>query len=620
MIKFELSESQVPEFRKPWAKVLSIKEVEKRLDSNLFVAVGDRVSFDFSKSKRKPDIFIVDGMEQRKKVKLKIKSRKRRRAKNKPATVSKQLWKVIKTALNETDVKIIVNGEEDLAVLPVVMLAPIGTQIVYGQPNEGVVLLRVDEALKKKCAKFFIEYYVKRGKEFFSDIKKADRAFIVHHTDADGCTSGALVVEKLQEIGLKEIETSSPKKGPVIEPNMKERLKEFNPDVLIIVDMGNENARYLKKLSKKIKICVIDHHKLFSTDFGKATLVNPHMAKAPLELKDVSEALKKSESKIIKSALKNGGIIMGIPLPGFTGLLGKEVQPNRRLGTELADYAKPHLKGIFHSDELPGYGITDSEVTALKKELGDSFAIAAGPIDKVRTGLKGAMRRAESAILGVPEETRKANEDSTTSYLRPLPGASRMYPETDVPPVRITDEILKEIKSNLPEIVDKKIKRFQKEYKIPEQMAKEVIDEGFAILFEKTIGELKLQPTIVANTFVSNIPALRRDGINVDSLSDDDLYSVFEVLSKGMISKEGVADTISKLADGKSLEDLMKSSSAMSKSDLQKIIKKIIKEKESFIKEQGPRAFAPVMGIVMKEVRGKIDGKIIAEELKKQLK
>ncbi|MFH1786699.1 MAG: Glu-tRNA(Gln) amidotransferase subunit GatE [archaeon] len=338
------------------------------------------------------------------------------------------------------------------------------------------------------------------------------------------------------------------------------------------------------------------------------------------ELKDVSDTLKKSESKVIKGALEKGGIVMGVPLPGFAGLLGKEVQPNRRLGTELADYAKPYLAGIFHSDELPGYGITDSEVAGIKKELGESFAIAAGPVSKVRNGLLEASRRAELAIEGVPEETRQAKDDGTTTYLRPLPGASRMYPETDVPPVQVTDHMLTDIKASLPEVIDKKLVRFQSQYKLPKQMAMEVIGEGYSILFEKVVGELKLQPTVVANTLVSELPALRREGFNVDSLPDEDLFSVFDVLAKGIISKEGVKTVLSALASGKTLEQVLPSlGGGMTREELSKVVSKVLKEKSGFVKSQGSRAFQPLMGLVMKEVRGRIDGKLIAEELKKQL-
>ncbi|MFH1787087.1 MAG: DUF359 domain-containing protein [archaeon] len=284
-MRFELSESEIPKFRQPLSKVMTYEEAERQLKADLVVAVGDRVSWQFSQSKkRRPDVFIVDGVEQRKKVRLNFRTRKKIRARNAPATVSEELWEAVKASLKEKDVKIVVRGEEDLAVMPVVMLAPEGAQVVYGQPKEGVVLLTVTEELKERVASLFIDYYIKRGKEFFERIQKKDKVFVVHHTDADGCTSGALVLKKLEEIGVTKVEAASPQNSPVIEKGIRDRIKEFAPDARIVVDMGNENTKYLRKLSRRIKVCVIDHHKLFSPDFGRTVLVNPHLAKAPLSM------------------------------------------------------------------------------------------------------------------------------------------------------------------------------------------------------------------------------------------------------------------------------------------------------------------------------------------------
>ena len=78
------------------------------------------------------------------------------------------------------------------------------------------------------------------------------------------------------------------------------------------------------------------------------------------EIYDVGEIFQDAESKIISKALKKGGKVLAIKLVGFKGLIGIDVQPKRRFGTELAGYAKKMgVAGIFHTDELPAYGITD---------------------------------------------------------------------------------------------------------------------------------------------------------------------------------------------------------------------------------------------------------------------
>src|SRR3989344_3242539 len=177
-----------------------------------------------------------------------------------------------------------------------------------------------------------------------------------------------------------------------------------------------------------------------------------------LEINDTTALLKNSSSGIIKATLQKKGKILGLKLRGFAGFVGKEVQPGRRLGTEFSDRAKilAGVSGIFHSDELPKYGITGEEVEAVKKALQcakkDAFILVADEEQRARNALEAVYARAEEALRGVPKEVRKANPDGTTSYLRSMPGAARMYPETDVPLV------LPDLPSiSLPELLDEKI-------------------------------------------------------------------------------------------------------------------------------------------------------------------
>ncbi|MDD1775327.1 MAG: Glu-tRNA(Gln) amidotransferase subunit GatE, partial [Methanobacterium sp.] len=160
------------------------------------------------------------------------------------------------------------------------------------------------------------------------------------------------------------------------------------------------------------------------------------------EIYDVGEIFQDSDSKIIRGALKKKGVVLAIKLGGFKGIIGKEIQPGRRMGTELAGYArKMGVSGIFHTDELPSYGITNEEVLKVRDFIGasesDAFILVADQEGKARNALTEVKRRAEMAISQVPEETRKALDDGNTEYLRPLPTASRMYVETDISANRI---------------------------------------------------------------------------------------------------------------------------------------------------------------------------------------
>ncbi|PHQ39039.1 glutamyl-tRNA(Gln) amidotransferase subunit E, partial [Halorubrum persicum] len=205
------------------------------------------------------------------------------------------------------------------------------------------------------------------------------------------------------------------------------------------------------------------------------------------DVRDVTDTFADTESGVIRGALDSGGKVTAVPLFGFDGLVGREIQPDRRLGTELSDHAKRHgAGGIFHTDELPAYGVTDEEVAALRDAVGagedDAVAIVAADPETADLAIEAAADRAETAIEGVPEETRGANDDGTTRYLRPLPGAARMYPETDVPPVEPDPSDV-----DRPELLDEKADRYADEFGLDAGLAEQVAFGQRFPLFETAV-------------------------------------------------------------------------------------------------------------------------------------
>ena len=231
---------------------------------------------------------------------------------------------------------------------------------------------------------------------------------------------------------------------------------------------------------------------------------------------DLDEVFKDTSSKILSSAK----CIKGIILRGFDGLIGKEIQPGRRFGTELSSYAKKMgVSGLFHTDELPAYGIGAEEVDAMKEFLKigpqDAIIIVAHDEDVTVNALNEVIRRANMAFDGVVEETRKALDDGNTEYMRPLPTANRMYLETDIPLFQITDDMVEPIKNNLPELPDEKKERIKKEYKLSEDLASQIVRRLLGDTFESLLNKVKVDPTTVASVLVSDLRDLRREGIDV---------------------------------------------------------------------------------------------------------
>ena len=224
----------------------------------------------------------------------------------------------------------------------------------------------------------------------------------------------------------------------------------------------------------------------------------------------------------------------------------------------------------------------------------------------------------------VQEETRKALEDGSTEYMRPLPGAARMYPETDVPPVRILKERIERIKSSLPELFTQRKRRYMEKSGLNEEMAA-MIAKGDFVLFESVLKEMpSTSPTLVANTLTSFFSELTREMAaqqKIPKISGEFVRDVFRLVAEGKIAKEGIYPVLREhvLNPSKSAEEAAKKLGLISDVDVEKIIDRIVSGKKDFIKERGDSAFQPLMGLVMKELRGKVDGALISKMLRERL-
>jgi glutamyl-tRNA(Gln) amidotransferase subunit E len=351
------------------------------------------------------------------------------------------------------------------------------------------------------------------------------------------------------------------------------------------------------------------------------------------EIYDVTEVFRNTKSKIIRRVLgrKNHGVY-AILLKGFKGLLGFQLQPGRRFGTELADYARVWggVGGLFHTDELPAYGITAEEVDMLYKVLNgdrerDAIVFIADEKEKAYRALNAVIERVKQAFIGVPEETRAANTDGTTRYMRPRPGAARMYPETDIPPVEITEELLREADKLVPEPIDVKFKRFTEEYGLSPELARAVINDLRLDLFEKLVVKYrgKLPVSLIASTITNTIKMLKSEGVPIENIDDEAIEETLRLVAENRVAKEAIPEILKYIAENpgvKPVDAIEKLGlTRLSIEELDKIIDKVIRDNIEVLKTRRDKAFKIVMGNVMRIVRGKIDGKTVAMRVKEKL-
>ncbi|BBL67807.1 Glu-tRNA(Gln) amidotransferase subunit GatE [Methanoculleus chikugoensis] len=330
------------------------------------------------------------------------------------------------------------------------------------------------------------------------------------------------------------------------------------------------------------------------------------------------------------SILKKAKAVLAVRLCGFAGLVGREIQPGRRLGSEMSDYAKKcGVGGIFHTDELPAYGVTAEEVACLREFVGaaeeDCVVIVAAGRERAGCAAEQVMVRAEMGLSGVPEETRKMLEEGNSAYMRPLPGAARMYPETDVFAVTIDEEHWESI--DIPELLTDRAERFVREFRLDEGLARQVAFSERLPLFEKAVAS-GVRPTLAARTLLATCRELARDGVEVARVSEEEILALLSAVEAGRAAKEAIPDLLTELArtaggagtPGERVDAAIeKMGPAVSQADVEEIVSRIVAEREAFAREKGMGALGPLMGVVMQELRGSVDGKVISETLRREL-
>lgn len=354
-------------------------------------------------------------------------------------------------------------------------------------------------------------------------------------------------------------------------------------------------------------------------------LVNRGAKAVPIDVTDVTEIFKDCDSKVIRSAFEEKGKVLAVRLPGFSGVMNGD-NKTLRLGAEMAQYARTKgVKGIFHSDELPNYGIEQSYVDRLREFLGmtgewDAFVICAAKEKKARDALQVAVERANQALVGIPEETRDPLPDGTTKYSRPLPGAARMYPETDVPPTNITSERLERIRNSLPEFPEQTENRLMDQYGINRQQAHQIVRNSQDEIFAKISDEYGMA-SVAATMFLNTFTELEHEGSDMSAIKDDQIFKMFALLKDNRFSKEAIPALLKEMSIGTEVEAAIKKLGleSVDADEASVIIAKIINERADFVRSKGLAAIGPLMGPVMGALRGKIDGKQANDLLVKEI-
>ena len=342
---------------------------------------------------------------------------------------------------------------------------------------------------------------------------------------------------------------------------------------------------------------------------------------------EITNIFNNTNSKLIKKVLENNGKIIAIKASKFRGLIGKEDYKGTRLGRDISSLVKFFgFGGIFHSDELPNYGITEDEckrvTDKLENEKDDGFIILIGNTENMDVAVKSIQNRLLQCIIGIPAETRMPTEDGMTNFMRPRPGSARMYPETDIIPVKIHEEKRIAIKKSLPRSYEEQIDNYKHNIGLNDKLSVQIFDSRYKTLFEKLIKKVNIPANYIAAQLTETMINLSRNKINITKITDIELEKIFKEIESGIIAKESFETIIEDMCrNDKKIDEIINEmkENKLTDENIEKIILEIIDMKKEIIKEKGNDSFSILMGEAMKQLRGKVDGKIVSDKIQKLL-
>ena len=192
-----------------------------------------------------------------------------------------------------------------------------------------------------------------------------------------------------------------------------------------------------------------------------------------------------------------------------------------------------------------------------------------------------------------------------------------MYPETDVLPVIINDHRWNA--TEVPELLTAKAQRYARDYSIDLNYATQLALSEKLPLFERAVAE-GIKPKLALFTILSTCTELRREGVETGKISDEDFLATWHAVESNRAAKEAIPDLLRGLASGNTFEEVLgKLAPVVSRQDLETIVHKIIEDRTEFVLQKKQAALGPLMGVVMSEVRGSVDGKVVSEILKKEI-
>jgi glutamyl-tRNA(Gln) amidotransferase subunit E len=262
---------------------------------------------------------------------------------------------------------------------------------------------------------------------------------------------------------------------------------------------------------------------------------------------DATYLFEREETVFTRAALRAGHRLMAVRLPGMRDLLSTRVGRTRTFADELAGRvrviaclnAEPL---VVTDDTCHGLGVRDERWRALRKKLRakstDAVIMVHGPLEDARCAIREIVARVEECFEGVPRETRQVGKRGETDFERVLPGPDRMYPDTDSPPLAVTDEWLGQLakrKRTPVWEIDQKLMKAG----LPREVAEELAISPRLPLWERAVED-GAQPRTMGLLLGMVWPALMRRRLPLDRIPEGTLRDLFAAAAAGRVTYEAL--------------------------------------------------------------------------------
>lgn len=333
---------------------------------------------------------------------------------------------------------------------------------------------------------------------------------------------------------------------------------------------------------------------------------------------DVTRLLRKTRFLPIRIAIGEGSTTRCVLLHGFRGLMRWQTQTDTYFSREVSDRVRvvaclTTLPNIIHSDS-PSETLASSEWQALKRGIGatedDTIVLVWGSAADSAAGAAEIVIRAKEATIGVPSETRQALSDGTNGFERILPGPDRMYPDTDLPPRRITREHLARIGARMPRSFWER-EHWYRSLGIPGDIIAPLAVSPFAGLFEKAVREWHLPPVAVGVALIQLPKRVARSTPNGLPITVDEMEALLGAWKDGVIVRESILPALAGMASGVPF-DRGRLPGLCSPAELETVIHRTREHLEKTPLADPEKTGRVLLGMVMDQVRGRIDGKAVA--------